>query len=54
MDHIREDRFLYNDGRNKIVMRQQLTAHADGSNDWEVTRYDDGGNDCLFHGVETG
>ena len=54
LDQVREDRFLYNDGSNKVVMRQQLTAHADGSSDWEVTRYDSGGNGCLFHRVETG
>lgn len=56
LDQVREDRFSYeNDGGwNSIVMRQQLTLHADGSNDWEVLRYDDGGNGCLLHKVETG
>lgn len=54
LDQLREDRFTYGGGTNSIVMRHQLTLHADGSNDWEVTRYDDGGNGCLFHGVETG
>lgn len=52
LDQVREDRFSYGGGSNEIVMRQQLTLHADGSNDWEVLRYDDGGNGCLFHGVE--
>lgn len=54
LDQLREDRFSYEDdgGWNGLVMRQQLTLHADGSTSWEVTRYDDGGNGCLFHGVE--
>lgn len=54
LDQVREDRFSYADdgGRNDIVMRQQITLHADGSTSWEVLRYDDGGNGCLFHGLE--
>ena len=54
LDQLREDRFSYDGGANEVVMRHQLTLHADGSNDWEVTRYDDGGNGCLYHKVETG
>lgn len=52
LDQIREDRFSYGGGSNEIVMRQQMTLHADGSTSWEVLRYDDGGNGCLFHGLE--